>query len=115
MEMKELTPHIEELKRVIGEEVDEEQLIDELNTYLNVYHVSIDAAKKGIMRKYGKDTPLFVTAASIAKKINEMTGDEKNVDLTARVVFIEEKQITARGTPKTIFSSTVKLCTSLKC
>ncbi|MDR0198221.1 MAG: single-stranded DNA-binding protein [Methanomassiliicoccaceae archaeon] len=102
--MEELTPHIEELKRVIGEDVDEEQLIDELNTYLNVYHVSIDAAKKGIMRKYGKDTPLFVSAASIAKKIGEMTGDEKNVDLTARVVFIEEKQITARGVPKTIFS-----------
>ena len=104
MRMEELTPHIEELKRVIGDEVDEEQLIDELNTYLNVYHVSVDAAKKGIMRKYGKDTPLFVSAASIAKKINEMTGDEKNVDLTARIVFIEEKQITARGVPKTIFS-----------
>ncbi|MDR0198435.1 MAG: single-stranded DNA-binding protein [Methanomassiliicoccaceae archaeon] len=102
--MEELTPHIEELKRVIGEDVDEEQLIDELNTYLNVYHVSVDAAKKGIMRKYGKDTPLFVSAASIAKKLSEMTGDEKNVDLTARVVFIEEKQITARGVPKTIFS-----------
>ncbi|MDR0334701.1 MAG: single-stranded DNA-binding protein [Methanomassiliicoccaceae archaeon] len=102
--MEELTPHIEELKRVIGDEVDEEQLIDELNTYLNVYHVSVDAAKKGIMRKYGKETPLFVSAASIAKKLNEMTGDEKNVDLTARIVFIEEKQISARGVPKTIFS-----------
>jgi len=104
MKMEELTPHIEELKRVIGADVDEEQLIDELNTYLNVYHVSIDAAKKGIMRKYGKDTPLFVSAASIAKKIGEMTGDEKNVDLTARVIFVEEKQISVRNVPKTIFS-----------
>jgi len=104
MRMEELTPHIEELKRVIGDDVDEEQLIDELSTYLNVYHVSIDAAKKGILRKYGKEAPLFVPAASISKKINEMTGDEKNVDLTARVVFIEEKQITARNVPKTIFS-----------
>ncbi|MCL1984585.1 MAG: single-stranded DNA-binding protein [Methanomassiliicoccaceae archaeon] len=103
MKMEELTPHIEELKRVIGEGADEEQIIEELNTYLNVYHVSVDAAKKGIMRKYGKDTP-FVSAASITKKISEMTGDEKNVDLTARVVFIEERQITAKGVPKTIFS-----------
>jgi len=104
MKKEELTPHIEELKRVIGDEVDEEQIIDELNTYLTVYHVSIDAAKKGIMRKYGKEAPLFVSAAAITKKINEMTGDEKNVDLKARIVFIEEKQITARGTPKTVFS-----------
>jgi replication factor A1 len=102
--MEELTPHIEELKRVVGDKASEEELIDELNTYLNVYHVSIEAAMKGIKRKYGDETPLFVTAASIAKKINEMTGDEKNVDLAARVVFIEEKQITARGVPKTIFS-----------
>jgi len=104
MKMEELTPHIEELKRVIGEEVEEEQLIEELNTYLNVYHVSVDAAKKGILRKYGKDASLFVSAASITKKIEEMTGDEKTVDLRARVVFIEEKQVNARGVPKTIFS-----------
>ncbi|MCL2890476.1 MAG: single-stranded DNA-binding protein [Methanomassiliicoccaceae archaeon] len=104
MKMEELTPHIEELKRVIGEEVDEEQLIEEMNTYLNVYRVSADAAKKGILRKYGKDASLFVSAASITKKINEMTGEEKTVDLKARVVFIEEKQINARGIPKTIFS-----------
>jgi replication factor A1 len=69
-----------------------------------VYHVSIEAAVKGIKRKYGEEATLFVTASSIAKKINELTGDEKNVDLTARVVFVEEKQITARGVPKTIFS-----------
>jgi len=102
--MEELTPHIEELKRVIGEEVDEEQLIEEMNTYLNVYRVSPDAAKRGILRKYGKDTSLFVSAASITKKINEMTGEEKTVDLKARVVFIEEKQVTVRGVPKTVFS-----------
>ena len=104
MKMEELTPHIEELKRVIGEEVDEEQLIEEMNTYLNVYHVSVEAAKKGILRKYGKDTSLFVPASSITKKINEMTGEEKTVDLRARVVFVEEKQVNARGVPKTIFS-----------
>jgi replication factor A1 len=102
--MEELTPHIEELKRVVGEKASEEELIDELNTYLNVYHVSIEAAVKGIKRKYGDETPLFVTASSIAKKIKEMTGDEKNVDLVAKIVYIEEKQITARGVPKTIFS-----------
>ena len=104
MRMEELTPHIEELKRVIGEGADEEQIIEELNTYLNVYCVSMDAAKKGILRKYGKEGSQFTSAASIAKKISEMTGEEKNVDVTARVVFIEEKQVVVRGTPRTIFS-----------
>ena len=104
MRMEELTPHIEELKRVIGEEVDEEQLIEEMNTYLNIYRVSPDAAKRGILRKYGKDASLFVSAASITKKIDEMTGDEKTVDLRAKIVFVEERQVTVRGVPKTIFS-----------
>lgn len=101
---EELTPHIEELKKAVGEKVSEEELIEELNTYLNVYKVSPDAAVKSIKRKYGDETSMFVSAASIVKKINEMTGDEKSVDLVARVVYIEEKQITARGTPRTIFS-----------
>jgi len=104
MKEKELTPLIEELKRVIGESADEQQLTDELNTYLNVYHVSQEAAMKGILKKYGFGDSPFVPAASITKKINEMTGDEKTVDLVARVVFIEERQITARGVQKTIFS-----------
>lgn len=104
MKQDELTPLIEELKRAIGDKADEEQLREEFNTYLNVYHVSADAAVKGIRKKYGLDGPAFVSAAAITKKIGEMTGDEKTVDLKARVVFVEEKQISARGTQKTIFS-----------
>ena len=63
MDMKELTPHIEEMKRVLGDKVDDEQLVIELNKYLNDYHVNIESAKRGIIRKYGgSDSSSFVTA-----------------------------------------------------
>ena len=105
MEMEELTPHIQELQRVLGDKIDEEQLASELNKYLNEYHVNIDAAKRGIIRKYGgNDTATFVTGNSLVKKISELTGTEQNVDITAKVVFVDNKEITVKGLPKQIIS-----------
>lgn len=101
--MNELTPHIEELKRVLEDKVDEEQLLSELNTYLNVYHVSLEAAKRGIIRKYGGEIG-FVTAETITKKITDLTGNEQNVDIIGRAVFVEKRDVQIRGAPKTILS-----------
>ena len=103
--MSELTPHIEEMKRVLGNKIDEEQLITEVNRYLNDYHVGIDAAKRGIIRKYGgADSSSFVTASSVVKKIGELTGSEQNVDIVAKIVYVENKDITVKGLSKTIIS-----------
>lgn len=64
MDRTELTPHIEEMKRVLGDKIDDEQLEAELNKYLNDYHVNIESAKRGIIRKYGgSDSSSFVTAS----------------------------------------------------
>ena len=105
MEMEELTPHIEELQRVLGDKIDREQIIAEFDKYLNEYHVNVDAAKRGIMRKYGAaDTNTFVTGNSLVKKIAELTGSEQNVDITAKVVFVDTKDITVKGLPKSIIS-----------
>ena len=105
MEGKELTPIIEEMKRVLGDKIDEEQLKAELDKYLNEYHVGVDAAKRGIMRKYGaSDSTSFVTAGYVVKKVGELTGTEQNVDITAKVVYVDNKNITVKGLSKTIIS-----------
>jgi len=105
MEMEELTPHIEELKRVLGDKVDEEQIIEDLNRYINEYHTGISSAKRGILRKYGAgDVTSFATAASVVKKISELNGNEQNVDIIAKVVFVDVKNITVKGLSKTIVS-----------
>ncbi|MBQ8373711.1 MAG: single-stranded DNA-binding protein, partial [Candidatus Methanomethylophilaceae archaeon] len=76
-----------------------------LDKYLNEYHVGIDAAKRGIMRKYGaSDSTSFVTAGSVVKKVGELTGTEQNVDITAKVVYVDNKNITVKGLSKTIIS-----------
>lgn len=104
MEMTELTPHLEELKRVLEDKIDDKKLVDELNTYINVYHLDIESAKRGIVRKYGGASIGFVTAESIKKKIGDLTGSEQNVDILAKVVYVEKKEIQVRGEKKTIVS-----------
>ena len=105
MDMTELTPHIEEIKRVLGDKIDDELLEAELNKYLNDYHVNIESAKRGIIRKYGgSDASSFVTASSVMKKIADLSGTEQNVDVLAKVVYVESKNITVKGLDKTIVS-----------
>ncbi|MCL1811436.1 MAG: single-stranded DNA-binding protein [Methanomassiliicoccaceae archaeon] len=105
MNDEELQLHFEELKKELGGKIDDDQLKKELNTYLNEYRVTAEAAKRGIKRKYGADgSSSFMTADSLSKKIDELKGTEMNVDITAKAVYVDKKQITVRGAPKTIIS-----------
>lgn len=104
MERTELTPHIEEIKRVLGDKIDDEQIESELRKYLDDYHVDINAAKRGIVRKYGASDSGFATANNVAKKIADLTGTEQNVDVVAKIVYVETKNITVKGLNKTIVS-----------
>jgi replication factor A1 len=107
MNEEELTPHFEELKRVLKDKVDDEQIMSELKKYVNEFHVSPDAAKRGILRKFGalEQNPFQSTA--VTKKISELNGTEQSVDLLLKAVYAEKKEITVRGNPKTIISGIV--------
>ncbi|MCL1979043.1 MAG: single-stranded DNA-binding protein [Methanomassiliicoccaceae archaeon] len=105
MNEEELQLHFEELKKELDGKIDDAQLKKELNTYLNEYRVTAEAAKRGIKRKYGVDgSSSFMTADTLSKKIDELKGTEMNVDITAKAVYVDKKQITVRGTPKMIIS-----------
>jgi len=105
MNEEELQIHFEELKKELNGKIDDVQLKKELNTYLNEYRVTPEAAKRGIKRKYGADpSSSFVAADMLSRKIHDLKGTEMNVDITAKAVFVDKKQISVRGTPKTIIS-----------
>ena len=107
MDREELTPHLEELKRVLGDKVGEEELLKELDTYLNVYRVDVKSAKRGILKKHGAGDPgagIFTSSGSISKKIGDLTGSETTVDILAKVVFAEKKSVQIKGSPRTIVS-----------
>ncbi|MDR0309711.1 MAG: single-stranded DNA-binding protein [Candidatus Methanoplasma sp.] len=105
MNEEELRLHFEELKKELEGKIDDAQLMRELNTYLNEYRVTPEAAKRGIKRKYGADdSSSFMSADVLSKKIGDLKGTELNVDITAKAVYVDKKQITVRGNPKTIVS-----------
>lgn len=103
MDREQLTPHIEEIKRAIGNGIDDETIVTELNKYLVDYHVDLESAKRGIIRKYRKDTG-FATASNAVKKIADLNGTENNVDIVAKIVYVETKNITVKGLNKSIVS-----------
>ena len=104
MNTEELAPHIQELKKVLGDVVSEEELAKELDNYLNTFRLDIFTAKRSIIRKYGGDNVGFVTAENIVKKIADLTGNEQSVDIVAKVVFSQKKTISGKNGDRTIIS-----------
>ncbi len=97
------------MKQLAGKAT-EEQIRKELDRFLNVYKVSLPSAKSGILKKYGGTVSAggaFVSGNAISKKIADLQGTEMNVDVTAKAIFSEKKEITARGVPKTIISGII--------
>ena len=103
MNKEELAPHIEELKKGLEEKATEKELAEELSKYVNDYGVDIDSAKRAIRRKFGGENE-FVTGDTVSKKIGDLTGSETNVDITAKIIYVEKRQIHARGEDKMITS-----------
>ena len=106
MNEEELTPHFEELKRVLQGKVDDSEIMAELKRYVLEFHIAPDAAKRGILRKFGVSEPTPFRSTAV-KKIGELTGTEQSVDLLVRIVYVEEKDIVVRGSPKTIVSGII--------
>lgn len=105
MDLTELTPIKEEIKGVLGDKIDDDTLEAELKRYLNDYGVGIEQTKRGIIRKYGgADMTPAVTGSAVSKKIGELNGSEQSVDITAKVLYAEMREITVRGLPKQIIS-----------
>lgn len=102
--MEEITPHIEDIKRVLNENVDDEELIKEFRKYTETYRMSPEEAKRGIIRKHGGPTIEFVTADAVVKKIGDLTGSEQNVDVIAKVLSSDKREINARNSVKKIVS-----------
>lgn len=103
-----VTPLVEELNRVLEGKVSKEKLTEEANRFLNEYHVTAEAAKHAIISKYSAPAAAsFTTGNNVSKKVSELKGTEMNVDLTARAVYVDKKEITVKGTPKIIVSGIV--------
>ncbi|MFW6040417.1 MAG: hypothetical protein ACOC85_01110 [Thermoplasmatota archaeon] len=100
MSEKELAPHIEDINRALNGKLSEEQIEEELHTYIDVYGVPLGTAKRAIVKKHeGYPQKLYV---SDFKKIKDISGEESALNLKARIVSINEKEIEVENQSKTI-------------
>src|SRR5207247_9271140 len=60
---EELAPHVHDITRAIGNNVSEQEIERELSSYLHVYRVSLDTAKRSIVQQHDGH------AASLARAI----------------------------------------------
>ena len=107
MNEEELAPHIEELKKVLKDHASEEQIMKELDIYVNKYKQDINVAKRSIIRKLGNESTDFVTGENVVKKISDLNGSENNVDVVAKVLFCNKKTISGKNGPRDIISALI--------
>lgn len=100
MEIQNLAPHVQEVARALGDKLSEEEIEEELRKYVDVYRLSIPMAKRTIVKKYGGDTASF--SVGFQRKLAELRPNEPNVDFVAKVLSVNDKEITAKGERKRI-------------
>ncbi len=100
MEREELAPHVREIARVLGKDVDEQAIWKELETYLNLYRVSLETAKRSIVKKLGGDPSSL--AKGTRKQIGQLGVSEQSVDLLVKVITVNQRDIEVDGTSKPI-------------
>jgi replication factor A1 len=91
-----LAPHVQEIARALQNRMEPEAIEDELRRYLD-YGVPLAQAKKDIVRMHGG------TLTAGAKKLADILPEERGLDITARVLTVNPKEITVKGQQKTIF------------
>jgi replication factor A1 len=96
----ELAPHIEDLKRALGDEFSKEKLIEELNKYFE-YGIGLPEAKKAVIKKLGGDPNLMFRG--IFRELSDIIPTDKNIELKVKVLSINDKTVNVQGSEKNIF------------
>jgi replication factor A1 len=96
----ELAPHIEELTRALGENVESLEIEEELKNCLNNFGLPIGEAKRCVVKKFGYDPRVLGSATD--KTIKDLSSTDKSVNLLCRIIYIDEKEITVEGKEKKI-------------
>ncbi|MFQ5909591.1 MAG: hypothetical protein ACE5IJ_02585 [Thermoplasmata archaeon] len=100
MEKEQIAPHVKDITRALGSKVSEEEIERELNSYLNVYRVPLGTAKRSIVKKHGGNPSSL--SLGVQKAITDLTPNEFSVDILARIVSVNDREIEVQGVSKRI-------------
>ncbi len=103
MKADENAPHVDEIARALGENADRKKIGELLAEYLDTYKLPLPQAKRMVARELG-GTLQFSSGEAVARKLGDLQPNEPNVNLLVRIIHLNEKEITAKGEKKRIYS-----------
>ena len=71
MENEDIAPHVKEVARVLGNKVEESKIEEEMENYLKVYRVSMETAKRSMVKNFGGD-PNALVEGRRAQKVADL-------------------------------------------
>ncbi len=100
---EELGPHIEDLKRVLGDTVSESELEEKLKEYMKFSDagVTIFEAKKAIVKKFGGRTNDLAVGEN--KNLEDVNSRDSSVNLKVKVISVNDKTVNVKGQDKLIY------------
>lgn len=99
---EEMAPHVEEIKRALGNTQADGALIEKDLRKLLEFRVPLSEAKRTVIRRYSGGA-----AQAVSRKLRDAAAGDRNIDITVRVLEVSKKNVKASGTEKTIFVGTV--------
>jgi len=83
--------HVKDIAKALGNRVPEQEIARELENYVNVYRVSVDTAKRSIVKKHGGEAASLGRIAG--REVKDLKPGEGSVDLLARVVYVDRRTV----------------------
>lgn len=96
----EFAPHVEEIKRALDNEIEDNNIIADLKKLLE-YRVPLSEAKRSLIKKYGG------SEKSTVRKLKDIQIGDRNIEVTCQVMEITRKTINIKNSEKTIFSGVI--------
>ncbi|PWB55022.1 MAG: replication protein A [Candidatus Methanoperedenaceae archaeon] len=96
----EFAPHVEEIKKALDNEIEENHIIADLKKLLE-YRVPLSEAKRSLIKKYGG------SEKSTFRKLKDIQIGEHNIEILGQVVEITKKTFKVKNIEKILFSGVI--------
>ena len=98
--------HIKEILNVLETDQDRAQIVSDLHKFVDGYKIDISTARAAVIRKYGGNPEALFTPSS--KPLAQIAGEEPNVNFRAKLLAVNQKEITLKdGNKRQIYEGTL--------
>ena len=98
--------HIKEILNVLETDQDKAQIVSDLHKFVDGYKIDISTARAAVIRKYGGNPEELFTPSS--KPLAQIAGEEPNVNFRAKLLAVNQKEITLKdGNKRQIYEGTL--------